>query len=111
MVYENGQTTPYSPAVLDEIVRGWEEIDAGRAEEARSHSVESLANSCAIVLAPGLPSEGGMYVTGSLISIPAVLAAGEAGVVNTAPFQYSVSFVFEDGRWQIDRIPENNNCA
>lgn len=111
MVYENGQTTPYSPAVLDEIVRGWEEIDAPAAEKAESLSSDALAYLCAVVLAPDQPTEAEMYVTESLISIPAVLAAGEASVVNTAPVQYSVTFVFEDGRWQIEQIPENTNCA
>lgn len=111
LVYENGQSTPYSSAVLDEIVRGWEEIDVLAAEEADSFSTEALANSCAIVLAPDQPKEAEMYVTESLISIPAVLAIGEQGVVNTAPNQYSVSFVFEDGRWHIERIPDNTNCA
>ncbi len=110
MVYEIGQTTPYSPAVLDEIVRGWEEIDAGRSAST-PQSEALLTHVCAVVLAPGLPSEGGSYVSDSLISIPAVLAIGETGVVNTAPFQYSVSFAYENGRWQIDRLPENNNCA
>lgn len=111
MVYENGQTTPYSPALLDEIVRGWEEIDAPAAAKAESLTADALANACAIVLAPDQLAEGEMYVTDSLISIPAVLAIGEQSVVNTVPFQYNVTFVLVDGRWRIEQIPENDTCA
>lgn len=109
MVYENGQTTPYSAAVLDEIVRGWEEIDAAHAAQAPAG--EALAFPCAVVLSPDLPSEGATYVTDTAISMPAVLTAGEAGVVETVPGVFTVHFVREDGRWQIDSFPERYRCA
>lgn len=106
MVYTYGQTAPYSPAVLDEIIQGWEESDALHASAAESLSADGLANSNAIVLDPDRPSEAGLIMIGTSIQVPAVLTTGEHTEVNTAPEQYSVSFVFEDGRWRIGHFPE-----
>jgi len=111
LVYTRGQTSPYSPAVLDEIVRGWEEVDALRSTSAESLTAEGLANMCAIVLDPDQSTEAGFMVIGTLIQVPAVLTVGEHTEVNTGIEVHTVGFVLEDGSWQIGHIPETRNCA
>lgn len=99
-VYQLGQVTPYTPSTLSEIVAGWEEIDAARAQVAEFAGSEPVW-----VLDPYKEDEAGVAATESTIQVPVSNRFLNGSAVDYGTLQVGVIFTVEEGVWRVERYP------